>query len=91
MNHEKFKPMDAIAYIPIHANGDITHQDVEFGFVTTVEDDRVFCRYWAKGEIGTRLRTTSCSECTPIDRLRKHKSTTIEKISAAWRKFLEGK
>jgi len=58
---------DQIAYIPLHAYGDIEHPDVQFGFITgfnSVGDP--FCRYWKKGEIGT-LRTTANSECTPKD------------------------
>jgi hypothetical protein len=68
----KFKHGDQIAYIPTHANGEITHPDVEFGFVTseTLDGGDYFCRYWRKGHPG-QLRTVSNSERTPGDRLRK--------------------
>jgi hypothetical protein len=66
-----------IAYIPMHANGDINHPDVEFGFVTTFEPDKgfAFCRYWRKGEPGV-LRTLANSECTPSGMLIEHQSVT---------------
>jgi len=54
-----------IAYIPTHAEGDIRHPDVEFGFTTSLlrDDGTIFCRYWRKGHIG-ELRTTANSENT---------------------------
>jgi len=58
---------EQIAYIPMHAEGDINHPDVEFGFITGFNSDGdPFCRYWRKGQPGT-LRTTANSECTPRD------------------------
>lgn len=55
-----------ISYIPNHANGDIAHPDVEFGFVTAQSrtGHNHFCRYWRKGYPG-ELRTTANSEMTP--------------------------
>jgi len=62
-----------IAYIPAHANRDINHPDVEFGFVTSQRQGVYFCRYWRKGELG-ELRTTSNSELTPNEYLVEHQS-----------------
>jgi len=55
-----------IAYIPTHANGDINHPDVEFGFVTSTRNDVAFCRYWSKRN-PFELRTKANSEATPVD------------------------
>lgn len=52
-----------IFYVPTHAEGDLSHPDVEAGFVTSVKGDTVFCRYWRKDL--TELRTKSNSEGTP--------------------------
>jgi hypothetical protein len=49
-----------IAYVPLHAKNNIGHPDVQFGFVTSVRGDTVFCRYWSKSHHG--LRTTANSE-----------------------------
>ena len=70
-----------IAYIPNHAEGEITHPDTEFGFVTSWNEDpaNVFCRFWAKGWPGT-LRTTSCSESTPKANLVEHESVFQERV-----------
>jgi len=58
-----------IAYVPMHANGDINHPDVELGFVTSMSDhDTAFCRYWSKAHPG-ELRTKANSEATPVDML----------------------
>jgi len=65
------KPMGVgmqIAYIPLHAEGDLHHEDVELGFVTSSRGSTAFCRYWRKGELGT-LRTLANSESTPMNRL----------------------
>jgi len=53
-----------IAHIPTHANGDVGHDDTEFGFVTSQSTDGThFCRYWSK-HAPLILRTQSCSEKT---------------------------
>ena len=69
-----------IAYIPNHANGDINHEDVEFGFVAKVvqtgyseNDITYFCRFWRKGSPGT-LRTVSNSERCYEWQLSEHQS-----------------
>lgn len=59
-----------VAYVPTHAKGNLSHKDVEFGFVTSIHPDgkNAFCRYWRKGD-EVRLRTVANSELTPMDRL----------------------
>lgn len=68
---KEFKVGDQIVYMPDHAHG-ITHEDAEFGFVTSVENQEtlgtVFCRYWRKNNLEV-LRTTANSESTPIRNL----------------------
>jgi len=62
---EVFDPLDQIVY-------DDGHGKVEYGFVTSVRGKIVFCRYWNKDF--SDLRTKSCSEGTPIDKIKHHKS-----------------
>lgn len=57
-------PGTQIIYIPMHAQNDEDHPDVEEGFVTSQRGDTVFCRYWSKYHSG--LRTMGNSEGTPI-------------------------
>lgn len=58
-----------IAYIPDHAEGNLKHRDVEYGFVTSVRDEDVaFCRYWSNAN-PNELRTKANSEATPIRNL----------------------
>jgi len=57
----QYEPGDQVAYVPPHAKGDIDHEDVEFGFVTSVREDTVFCRYFRSRD-SDELRTRSCSE-----------------------------
>lgn len=62
-----FKPGQQIAYIPSHANENINHPDVEFGFVTSVNDSYVFCRFF-RNRGSNELRTMANSEaCRPED------------------------
>jgi len=76
-----FKPKDQIAYIPLHANGDLTHPDVEFGFVTSVsfKGDTIFCRYWSKYN-PAELRTKANSESTPANTLTHYLYTSQELV-----------
>jgi len=64
-----------IAYIPRHANGDIHHKDVEFGFVMSVTPGGLGarCRYWRKNEPG-QLKTVANSELTALTDLVEHNS-----------------
>lgn len=57
-----------IVYVPTHANGDTQHPDAEPGFVTSMNGDVAFCRYWSKSN-PDQLRTTVNSEATPVDTL----------------------
>jgi len=52
---------DQILYVPTHANGDVSHPDVESGFVTSVSNYGVFCRFWSKFD-PSELRTKANSE-----------------------------
>lgn len=58
---EELKRGQQIALVPDHANGNLGHRDVEFGFVTSVKGDTVFCRYWSRYSPG-ELRTKANSE-----------------------------
>ena len=63
----------------MHADGDIDHPDVEFGFVTSVCCDIVFCRYWHKGRIG-ELRTVANSECAYLEDIVRHVSISQQRV-----------
>jgi hypothetical protein len=45
MTPQDFKEGDRVAYIPGHAHGDIRHQDVERGVVSSTNDKFVFVRF----------------------------------------------
>lgn len=88
-----------IAYIPMHAEGNIDHPDVEFGFVTSQREGAHFCRYWCAGHLG-ELRTVACSELTPDDCLVEHESVAqavvekwlveIERVDAEVTAYFQG-
>ncbi len=64
-----WKPGTQIAYIPMHANGDINHPGTEFGFVSGLPGHiGVPCRFWRHGHPGD-LRTLANDELTPIMRI----------------------
>jgi len=69
----KLQPGNHVLYIPNHANGDRNHPDCEEGFITSIKKlwgrkEFAWCRYWSRID-PTRLRTTSCSEMTPMQNL----------------------
>lgn len=64
-----------IAYIPDHADNNLDHADVEYGFITSIKkiemgmmEELIFCRFWNNNNLD-ELWTTSCSVCVPIDKL----------------------
>jgi hypothetical protein len=74
-----------IAYVPKHANGNLKHKDVEFGFAMGEPNvDYVFCRYWHKGRPG-KLRTISNGEMTRIKYIVEVKSVHPDIVDAAIR------
>lgn len=75
------QPGDQVAFIPHHAYGDIYHPDVEFGFVTSVKGQLVWCRFWYKGKPG-ELRTRANSEGVNIRDLRLYDSVSHETLEA---------
>lgn len=62
------KPEDQIAYIPNHAEGNLDHKDVQFGFVMSVTENGAFCRYF-RSKDNAMLRTVANSELTPFENL----------------------
>lgn len=87
MTQQTFKPGDQVAYIPVHAAGDIAHPDVEFGFVVRQSPSGdYFCRYWRKGSPGD-LRTVANSECTPAASLVHHESVPQGTVAHWWRRL----
>ena len=43
---DDFGTGDPVAYIPMHAHGEIEHPDVEVGIVSSVTDKMVFVKYF---------------------------------------------
>jgi hypothetical protein len=72
-----------IAYVPDHANNDLKHKDVEFGFVMSgpIIAGMVFCRFWYRGRPG-KLRTVSNSEMTSIKHIVEVKSVHPDVVDA---------
>ena len=70
----EFKEGDQVAYVPTHAQGDLRHPDVEFGFVMEDRGEHCFCRYFKRGGTPGKppLRTVANSESTPKSMLRRH-------------------
>lgn len=72
-----------IAYIPNHANKNIEHADVEFGFIMrkSVTGRAYFCRFWLKQEPYTNLlRTNANSESVDIRNLYLYDSHDQQRI-----------
>jgi len=78
-----FERGDQIAYIPTHAKGNVAHPDVEFGFVTSVDGERVWCRFWRKGGGERELRTKANSELVMASDLVGYESVTKRRVDMA--------
>ncbi len=67
-----YKPGDQILYIPsfiLDIEAPTTEQAcLEFGFVTSVNEEHVFCRFWTDHRC-EELRTTSTSESVNVNDL----------------------
>tara|TARA_R110000772_G_scaffold249530_2_gene363817 strand:+ start:14679 stop:14867 length:189 start_codon:yes stop_codon:yes gene_type:complete len=56
-----FNKGDQVAYIPMHAEGDITHEDVEHGTVSSQNDLYVFVLF------ESQHHTAAAQSCRPED------------------------
>lgn len=68
MNTKQFSPRARVAYIPSHANGDVSHADVEHGFVSSLSQNgkTVFVKFDRQLEKFGWDGTTS-QGCDPSD------------------------
>lgn len=44
-HHQTLEPKTRVAYIPLHAEGDINHPDVEYGRVSSTNSHTVFVKF----------------------------------------------
>lgn len=81
-----------IVYIPDHADGNILHEDCEFGFIwkqhPSTDEPAHFCRYWKKNNLG-ELRTVANSELTNDRDLKQIKSVPQSKVDRAIKRILD--
>lgn len=75
-----------IVYMPYHVSNDTTHSDCEFGFVTSVKDTTVFCRFWSAFELGD-LRNKSNSEGIDRTFIKEHMTTSQAKVDKMIEKY----
>lgn len=45
MKTSDFKVRQRVAYVPLHADGDVSHPDTELGFVSSVGEKNVFVKF----------------------------------------------
>lgn len=83
---EELERGQQIAYVPLHADGNLGHRDVEFGFVTSVKGDTVFCRYWSRYEPG-ELRTKANSEGADRRLIVPHVSHDPQMVADAFERY----
>jgi len=81
-----------IVCIPDHADGNILHEDCEFGFVwkqhPSTDEPAHFCRYWRKNKLG-ELRTVSNSELTNDRNLKQINSVPQNVVNKAIKRIME--
>ncbi len=80
MKYEKFTQ---VAYIPTHAEGNINHRDVQFGFTVSERDSEYcyFVRYW-RSRTDPELRTKANGERTPGCLLIRYKTRSDKEVLA---------
>lgn len=85
-------PKTQIVYIPAHAKGNPDHPDCEFGFITSQNDEFIFCRFWMKKGLSydkCELRTKANSEaCRPED-IMLYRKVGEHVVDAAWEKYVK--
>lgn len=93
VNPNHLKLGTQIAYVPNHVDGDVTHPDVQYGFVSIVTQSGAFYRYWLPkrywmGSIPS-LRTKANSELTPFDNILVYAFVDQKYVNEAIKAYLE--
>lgn len=98
MAKDKLKPIEdglppgtQIAYVPLHAEGDIDHKDVQFGFIVIEKPDMeaYVCRYFNLHS--DELRTKANGEITPKLMMRVHYHHPKALVAKLIHDILEGR
>lgn len=71
-----------IIYVPLHADGDESHEDAQEGFVTSVVNTMAFCRFWSR-QRPNELRTRVNSEAVPVHLLVVRDTRPQSRVDAA--------
>jgi hypothetical protein len=89
MKTKRFDILDQVAYIPLHADGNIAHPDVEYGFVTSKRrtDGSYVVRYWSK-TTPKELRTKASGEIMDEENLVHHVSHTAKEVQNAYDQYV---
>ena len=70
MKEIKVKKGLKVCYVPTHAKGDVLHEDVEHGVVSSVKDGTVFVKYDLPGMKVETGNEDITAKATPIENLR---------------------
>lgn len=66
MNLSDIKPKMRVIYVPLHANGDLTHPDVEHGTVSSANDKYAFVKF-DRQLVKFGWDGTTSQSCDPTD------------------------
>jgi hypothetical protein len=81
---ESLPLLTQIAYIPMHAEGNVNHKDVEFGFTTTLEKNGwYFCRFFSK-QNPKLLRTVANNEGVQTWQIIAYESRPQQEVIDIW-------
>lgn len=70
MTIDEAQPQMPVAYVPMHANGDLSHPDVEDGIVSSKNERFVFVKFHAQvARLG--WDGTTAQACNPLDLVRR--------------------
>ena len=59
-----------VAMVPLYANGDLEHEDVEFGFITAVHTNHASVRFWSS--VPGHIRNMGDAESINLGLLEEH-------------------
>jgi hypothetical protein len=88
---EEYPMLTQIAYVPLHAEGDLSHENVEFGFIVSgkLNGNSYRCRYWSQTN-PNELRTKANSEITYEWSIVLHQSHPQEDVIRVWDEIQKG-
>lgn len=69
LKEEELRPLQQVVFVPYQAKGDLEHESVKFGFITSVAPSglTIYCRFWKRDSLKAMQASVEVSELEMLE------------------------